>query len=152
VTYWRRSTGKKVIGMSSRYGRRSRVRTVTISVLVIAVPLLILVLIDLSEPGRITVLLLAMAFGLVRLGYLCWQLVTGRYRTARRQAQAEAMTRQRRLETALGHGPYRPETGPPPAADQQARTRQELLDAVERHGGLSPEARAAAEKAKRHLG
>jgi hypothetical protein len=138
--------------MSSRYGRRSRVRTVTISVLVLAVPLLILVLIDLSEPGRIAVLLLAMAFGLVRLGYLCWQLATGRYRVPRRRAQAEAMARQQRLETALGHGPYRPETAARPASDDRAQARQELLEAMERDGGLSPQARSAAEKIRRLSG
>jgi hypothetical protein len=33
--------------------------------------------------------------------------------------------------------------------DEQARARQELLEAAERYGGLSPQARAAAEQVKR---
>jgi hypothetical protein len=135
--------------MRSRYGGRSRARSITIGALVIAVPLLILVLIDLTAAGRIAVLLLFMALGLARLGYLCWQLATGRYRAARRRAEAEAMTRQRRLETALRHGPYRPQAAVRPASDDRAQARQELLDAAERHGGLSPQARAAAEKLRR---
>jgi hypothetical protein len=118
------------------------------SVLVVAVPLLILALIDISEPGRIALLLLFMALGLVRLGYLCWQLATGRYHTARRLARAETLARRQRLETALSHGPYRSETAAPPASDARAQTRQELLKAIEQHGGLSPQARAAAEKAR----
>ena len=50
----------------------------------------------------------------------------------------------------LLHGPYRPQPGPPP--DEQARARQELLEAAERYGSLSPQARAAAEKVKRLSG
>jgi hypothetical protein len=140
-----------VIGMSSRRGRRS-LRAVTTGVLVIAVPLIILGLIVLSEPGRIALILIAMAAGLARLGYLCWQLATGRYRSARREAQAEAAAQQHRLEAALGHGPYRPGRPVPPPSDERAQARRELLDAVERHGGHSAQARAAAEKVQRLSG
>jgi hypothetical protein len=108
---------------------------------------------------------------LVSILYLCWlawALATGRVGlihgtpTARRRrrlerraaarAQAEALVQQQRLDTALSHGPYRSEPGVPPASDERARARQEMLEAVERYGGLSPQARVAAEKAKRLSG
>jgi hypothetical protein len=99
------------------------------------------------------------------LSWLVWAMVTGRVGlihdrpTARRQrrlerraaarAQAEALVQQERLEAALQHGPYRSDTSVPPDSGERARARRELLDAVERHGALSPQARAAAENAKR---
>jgi hypothetical protein len=107
------------------------------------------------------------ALGLIYLGWLAWAVATGRVGllhgepTARRQrrlgrrsaarAQAEARVQQQRLEAALSHGPYRPETAAP-ASGERARARQELLEAAEEHGGLSPQARAAADKARRLRG
>jgi hypothetical protein len=105
--------------------------------------------------------------GLVYLGWLAWAVATGRVGlirgdpTARRQrrlarraaarAQAETLVQQQRLDAALSHGPYRPQT-PPQASDERARARQELLEAAEEYGGLSPQAQAAADKAKRLRG
>jgi hypothetical protein len=131
----------------------------------IAMALLVLGLI----PGwGITAVISIAGIAVLSIWFLCWlawALVTGRVGlihgqpTARRQrrlerraaaqAQAQALVQQERLEAALSHGPYRPETGVPSVSDDQARARQELLDTVERHGALSPQARAAAEKAKR---
>jgi hypothetical protein len=111
--------------------------------------------------------LLGMALNFATLCWLVWAMATGRIgvahwtparqprwleRRAAARARAEALTQQQRLEAALSHGPYRPGTAEPPASDGRARARQELLEAVERHGGLSPQARAAAEKAKRYPG
>ncbi len=109
-----------------------------------------------------------MVVGTAWLGYLAWALATGRVGldhwapTARRQrrlerraakvARADALVQQQRLEAALSHGPYKPRAGSPPGSDPDAQARRVLLEAVERYGGLSPEARAAAEKARRHSG
>jgi hypothetical protein len=108
--------------------------------------------------------MVTMVAGAAWLLYLAWALATGRVGlihwapTARRQralerraadvARADAVVQQQRLEAALSRGPYRPqaESGP------DAQARRVLLEAVERYGGLSPEARAAAEKVRRHSG
>ena len=66
-----------------------------------------------------------------------------------RRARAEAAVRGERLAAALSLGPYRP-SAPPAAADLGAQRRRDLLDAVEEHGGFSPEARAAAAEITRH--
>jgi hypothetical protein len=112
---------------------------------------------------------ITMVVGAAWLGYLAWALATGRVGlkhgapTARRQrrlerraaraAQADATVRQQRLAAALAHGPYRPQAaGSPPGSDPDAQARRVLLEAVERYGGLSPEAAAAAEKVRRHPG
>jgi hypothetical protein len=103
--------------------------------------------------------LLGMVLNIATLCWLVWAMVTRRIGVthwaparqslfaARRRTRAEARTQQQRLDAALSHGPYRPESAPPP--DEQARARQELLEAAERYGSLSPQARAAAEKVKR---
>jgi hypothetical protein len=65
-----------------------------------------------------------------------------------RQAGAEAAVREQRLAAALSR-PYRP-SPQPAAADPGAQRRRDLLDAVEEHGGLSPEARAAAAEITKH--
>jgi hypothetical protein len=96
------------------------------------------------------------------LGYLAWALATGRVGlshwqpTARRQrrlehraAEADAAARQQRLDAALGRGPYRPQAASPADEGPAAQARRELLAAVEQYGGLSPQARAAAEKIRR---
>jgi len=70
-------------------------------------------------------------------------LVSGAAPAPGPQARAEAAVREERLAAALSRGPYRP-SPPPAAADLGAPRRRDLLDAVEEHGGLSPEARAAA--------
>jgi hypothetical protein len=137
------------------------------TVLGVAVALVVLGLLPWVVTTDIS-LALTMAASIVILGWLAWAIGTGRAGlrrwepTARRQrrlerraaarAQAAALTQQQRLDAALSHGPYRPETAEPPASDERARARQELLEATEQHGGLSPQARAAAERAKRHHG
>ena len=111
---------------------------------------------------------ISMVVGAAWLGYLAWALATGRVglnhwapaarrrrgleRRAAEVARADALVQQQRLEAALSGGPYQPQAGTPlgPGPDTQAR--RSLLEAVERYGGLSPEARAAAEKARRHSG
>jgi hypothetical protein len=105
----------------------------------------------------------SMVIGFVGLCGLVWAIATGRVglwrwqpskrrleRRAAARAQADALVQQQRLDAALSHGSYRPE--PPPAPDEQARARQELLEAAERYGSLSPQARAAAEKVRRLSG
>ncbi len=103
--------------------------------------------------------------GAAWLGYLAWALATGRVGlnhwapTARRQrglerraakvARADALVQQQRLEAAFSHGPYQPQAGSPLGSGPDLQARRVLLEAVERYGGLSPEARAAAEKARR---
>jgi hypothetical protein len=90
-----------------------------------------------------------------RVGLRRWEPTPRRQRRLERRAvaraQAEALVQQQRLDAALSHGRYRPEP-PPPVLDERAAARQELLDAAERYGSLSPQARAAAEKAKRARG
>ena len=87
--------------------------------------------------------LLSMLLGIAALCHIGWTSV--RRRRVARQERAAAVLRGQRLAAALSRGPYRP--SPPPAgADPDARRRHELLDAVEKHGGISPEARAAADK------
>jgi hypothetical protein len=131
----------------------------------VAVALVVLGLLPWTVTADVS-LALTMVVSIVILGWLAWAIGTGRVGlrrwepTARRQrrlerraaarAQAEALIQQQRLQAALSHGPYRAETAEPPAADERARARQELLEAIERHGGLSPQARAAAERARRH--
>ena len=111
---------------------------------------------------------ITMVAGAAWLGYLAWALATGRaglnhwVPTARRQrglergaaraARADALVQQQRLDAALSHGPYQPQAGSAPGSGPDAQARRVLLAAVERYGGLSPEARAAAEKTRRHSG
>jgi hypothetical protein len=109
------------------------------------------------------VVLLGMAANLATLCWLIWAMATKRigvthWAPARQQSlfgprqvtRAEAALQQQRLDAALSHGPYRAQPDPPP--DERARARQELLEAAERYGALSPQARAAAEKVKRLSG
>jgi hypothetical protein len=152
--------------MSTLSRRHRRIRDIIIAGVVIAVLALWL------APGwGLTAgiyFVITMVVGTAWLGYLAWALATGRVGlnhwapTARRQrglerraaeaARADALVRQQRLEAALSHGPYKPQAGSPPGSGQDAQARRVLLEAVERYGGLSPEARAAAEKARRHSG
>jgi hypothetical protein len=87
--------------------------------------------------------LLSMVLGIAALCHIGWTSV--RRRRVARQERAAAVLRGQRLAAALSRGPYRP-SPPPTGADPDARRRHELLDAVEKHGGISPEARAAADK------
>ena len=104
----------------------------------------LLLLFGLWRPWGVPVAgLLSMVLGIATLCHIGWASV--RRRRLTRQERAAAILREQRLAAALSRGPYRP--SPPPAgADPDARRRHELLDAVEKHGGISPEARAAADK------
>lgn len=87
--------------------------------------------------------LLSLVLGVASLLHLSW--TSARRRRLARQGRASAAAREQRLAAALSRGPWRP--SPPSAGtDPGARLRRELLDAIEKHGGLSPEARAAAAK------
>ena len=106
------------------------------------VPLLLLF--GLWRPGGVPVaVLLNLVLGVASLCHIGW--ASARRRRLARQERAAAAVREQRLAAALSRGPWRPS---PPSADTDpdARRRRELLDAVEKHGGLSPEARAAADK------
>jgi hypothetical protein len=108
----------------------------------------LLLLFGLWRPWGVPVAaLLSMVLGVASLCHIGW--ASARRRRVARQERAAATARQQRLAAALSRGPWRP--SPPSAGtDPDARRRRELLDAVEQHGGLSPEARAAAgEIAKR---
>jgi len=108
----------------------------------------LLVLFCLWRPAGVPVAaLLSLVLGSAWLVHACWAAV--RHRRLVRQALAEAVVREERLAAALSHGPYRP-SPPAGAADPGARRRRDLLDAVERHGGLSPQARVAAAEITRH--
>ena len=112
--------------------------------------------------------MVTMVAGAAWLLYLAWALATGRMGlihwapTARRQralehraaevARAGAVVQQQRLEAALSRGPYKPPAESSPGSGPDAQARRVLLEAVERYGGLSPEARAAAEKVRRPSG
>jgi hypothetical protein len=109
------------------------------------------------------VILLGMVLNVATLCWLIWAMATKRigvthWAPARQQSlfgprqrtRAEAALQQQRLDAALSRGPYRAQPDPP--ADERARARQELLEAAERYGALSPQARAAAEKVKRLSG
>jgi hypothetical protein len=144
--------------------RHRRLRDVTLAGGVVAFLLLQIVAIGSGWPAAVDiVVLLAMVLNFATLCWLIWAMATGRIGLthwtpardrrrvgARRRARAEAMAQQQRLDAALSHGPYRARPAPPP--DEQARARQELLEAAERYGGLSAQARAAAEKVKRFSG
>src|ERR1700729_1823823 len=152
--------------MSTLNSRHRRIRDVIVVGVVIAVFALWL------APGwGLTAeiyFVITMVVGITWLGYLAWALATGRVGlnhwapTARRQhrlerraaevARADALVQRQRLEAALSHGPYKPKAGSAPGSDPDAQARRVLLQAVERYGGLSPEARAAAEKVRRHSG
>src|SRR5580698_8616727 len=127
--------------------RHRRFRDVTLAGGVVAFFLLQIVAIGSGWPAAVDiVVLLGMVLNIAALCWLIWAMATRRigltHWTPARQ--------QRRLDAALSHGPYRPQPAPPP--DERARASQELLEAAERYGGLSPEARAAAEKVKRLSG
>jgi hypothetical protein len=108
----------------------------------------LLLLFGLWRPGGVPVAaLFSMVLGIAALFHIGWVSVR-RHRLARRESAAAAM-REQRLAAALSHGPYQPPE-PPADVDQGAQRRRDLLDAVEKHGGLSPEARAAAAKIARH--
>jgi hypothetical protein len=144
--------------------RHRRLRDVTVAGGVVAFFVLELAAAGSGWPAAVDiVVLLGMVLNLATLCWLIWAMATRRIgvthwaparqqsRTgARRRARAEAMAQQQRLDAALSHGPYRPQPAPPPG--EQARARQELLEAAERYGSLSPQARAAAEKVKRLSG
>jgi len=145
--------------MEPRHGPRSRLRHVTAVFVVALATIAVLLLIGSWQPSAIAFTALTMVLGFVYLCYLVWEIATGRVGlihwapTARRRrrlaaarAQAEALAGQHRLEAALSHGPYRPEPAAHPARNEHARARQELLEAIERHGTQSPQARAAADK------
>ena len=104
----------------------------------------LLLLFGLWRPwGVPAVPLLSMLLGIAALCHIGWASV--RRRRVARQERTAAVLRGQRLAAALSRGPYRP--SPPPAgADPDARRRHELLDAVEKHGGISSEARAAADE------
>jgi hypothetical protein len=104
----------------------------------------LLLLFGLWRPGGVPVaVLLNLVLGVATLCHIGW--ACARRRRLARQERAEAAVREQRLAVALSRGPWRPS---PPSADTDpaARRRRELLDAVDKHGGLSPEARAAAGK------
>lgn len=145
--------------------RHRRLRDVMLAGGVVALISLRLVAIGSGWPPAVDIaVLLGLVVNVATLCWLVWAMATrriglshwtpsqqqhqiGAKRIAARRARAEAM-KQQRLEAALSHGSYRPEPTVPPGSDELARARQELLEAIERHGGLSPQARAAAEKAK----
>jgi hypothetical protein len=145
--------------------RHRRLRDVMIAGGVIAFFLLQIVAIGSGWPTLVNVVvLLGMVLNIAALCWLIWAMATRRIGVAhwtparrqsrigaKRRARAEALVQQQRLDAALSHGPYRPET-PAPASDERARARQELLDAAEEYGALSPQARAAADRAKRLRG
>ncbi len=144
--------------------RHRRLRDVTLAGGVVAFFLLQIVAIGSGWPAAVDiVVLLGMVLNIAALCWLIWAMATrriglthwtpGRQQRrigARRRARAEAMTQQQRLDAALSRGPYRPQSAPPP--DERARASQELLEAAERYGGLSPQARAAAERVERLSG
>jgi type VI protein secretion system component VasK len=146
--------------------RHRRLRDVMIAGGVVAFFVLGLVAVGSGWPlAAVIVVLLGMVLNLATLCWLIWAMVTRRIgvthwaparqesRTrTRRRARAEAMAQQQRLDAALSHGPYRPEPQPAPPPGEQARARQELLEAAEQYGSLSPQARAAAEKVRRLSG
>jgi hypothetical protein len=154
-----------VIGMSPPEGRPSRLKIVTIIALAAVAVLVILGLIGSWEPTAIAYTVITLVAGFVYLCYLIWEIVTGRIGlihrrpTARRQrrlarraagkGQAEAIIQQERLDAALSHGACPPQGAVPPGPGPLDQARRELLDAAERHGNLSPEARAAVEKVRR---
>jgi hypothetical protein len=146
--------------------RHRRFRDVILVAGGIGLPLLLIVAGGAGWPPAVVIaVVLSMVVNLATLCWLAWAVITRRVgllhwvpnrpvgkRAAARRAQAEATAQQQRLEAALSHGRYRAETAEPPASDELTRARQELLEAIERHGGLSPQARAAAERAKRLRG
>jgi hypothetical protein len=136
-----RDSRKQVPGLD-----RPRSRAVTWCA--VSVCLALLVLFGLWRPGGVPVAaLFSLVLGLAALVDMGWSSVR-RQRLARR-ARAEAAVRGERLAAALSRGPCRP-SAPPAAADLGAQRRRDLLDAVEEHGGFSPEARAAAAEITRH--
>jgi hypothetical protein len=152
--------------MSTLSSRHRRIRDIVVAGVVIAVFAL-----SLAPGWGLTaeiLFVITMVAGIAWLGYLAWALATGRVGlnhwapTARRQrrlerrtaevARADALVQLQRLEAALSNGPYKPQAGSPPESGPDVQARRELLEAVERYGGLSPEAQAAAEKVRRHSG
>jgi hypothetical protein len=146
--------------------RHRRLRDVLIAGGVVAFFLLELAAAGSGWPAAVDiVVLLGMVLNLATLCWLIWAMATRRIGVthwaparqegrigARRRARAEAVAQQQRLDAALSHGPYRPQSssGPPPG--ERERARQELLEAAERYGSQSPQARAAAEKVRRLSG
>jgi hypothetical protein len=107
----------------------------------------LLLLFGLWRPWGVPVAsLLAMALGIAALCHISWTFVWRR-RLAREERAAAAIRRQR-LAAALSRGP-RP-APPQPGPDPDARRRRALLDAVDKHGAISPEARAAADAIAEH--
>jgi hypothetical protein len=108
----------------------------------------LLVLFCLWRPGGVPVAgLFSLVLGVAAVVHVGWVIVRRRRLVGR--AVAEAEVREQRLAAALSRGPRRP-SPQPAAADPGAQRRRDLLDAVEEHGGLSPEARAAAAEITRH--
>jgi hypothetical protein len=142
--------------------RHRRLRDAMIAGGVVAFFVLQVVAIGSGWPPAVDIGVLAgMVLNIATLCWLVWAMATRRIGVAhwvparqqsrigaRKRARAEAMMQQQRLDAALSRGPYRPRSAPPPP-DERARARQELLEAAERYGSLSPQARAAAEKVKR---
>lgn len=151
--------------MRTLNSRRERRRGFVLLGLTVA--LIVLWLLPWQLTGEIS-LVTSMVVMAVIFCWIVWALMTGRagllswQPTARRQrrldravaerARVEATAQQQRLNAALERGHYQPAQPGPPDSGERARTRRELLDAVEQHGGLSPEARAAAEQIRRHSG
>ena len=108
----------------------------------------LLVLFSLRRPGGVPVAaLFSLVLGVAAVVHIC-RVPVRRHRLARR-ALAETSVREQRLAAALSRGPYRP-SPPSAAADPGAQRRLDLLDAVEKHGSLSPRARVAAAEIARH--
>jgi hypothetical protein len=150
-----------VIGMSPPHGRPSRLKIVTIAALAAVAVLVILGLIGSWGPSTDAWLAFNLVVGFVYLCYLIWEIATGRVglihwaptarrqrRLARRVAARDEAAQQGRLDAALSHGAYQTQVAAP-GPDPVGQARRELLEAAERHGSVSPEARAAAEKLKR---
>jgi hypothetical protein len=161
MTYSRQSASAESGEMGHLSDRHRRLRDVMLAGGVVAFFVLEIVAIGSGWPPAVDIgVLLGMVLNVATLCWLVWAMATRRIGVAhwtpsrqqrrigaKRRARKEARTQQQRLDAALSHGPYRPQSAPLP--DEQARARQELLEAAERYGSLSPQARAAAEKVKR---
>jgi hypothetical protein len=166
MTYSRQNGAAESDDMGHLSDRHRRLRDVMIAGGVVAFFLLELTAAGSGWPAAVdVVVLLGMVLNVAALCWLIWAMATRRIGVthwaparqesrmgARRRARAEAMAQQQRLDAALSHGPYRPQSRPDPPPGEQARARQELLEAAEQYGSTSPQARAAAEKVRRLSG